>query len=122
MHPENDRERMGKKAMRKTILKFFCEILLSTDKPLLKIAIRPIIKVMLIKFAPKMLPKEKFGMPLSPEETPTKSSGMEVVKLIKIKAILNSEILKSRARCVNDRTSNPPDFARKTKEIIKIKI
>ena len=88
--------------------------------PPLIIAAKPITNVIFIKFAPKTLPKEKEGTFSTAEEIPIKSSGTEVAKLIKIKAIANSESLKNCASLIRDFTSMTPDLERKMKDIKNI--
>ena len=59
-------------------------------------------------FAPKTLPKLNSGVPEIAEEIPTKSSGVEVARAIKINAAENSEICRKRAILVKDLTKNAP--------------
>jgi len=105
------------KAARKVFLENFRSMLM----PFAKIATSPKIKVALMIFAPRTLPREKAGISFQAELMPTKSSGIEVAKLTRKNAIKYSETFKSRASEVRDFTKLPPAQLKIKNETMKTK-
>jgi len=112
----SDTRSIGKKAKSDINQKFSREILLSIFISLEKIATAPITNITFIILAPIILPKESSGTPWTVDDIPINNSGIEVAKLIRIKAIVYSESLISLERDVSELTNIEPERAMRKKE------
>lgn len=90
-------------------------------KPPLMAVTKPSANVILMIFAPKMLPKESVGLADSADSMPTNNSGSEVANDIKINAKVNSPIPKKRDIRKSVLTSNEPLLTRIKNDMSKMR-